>query len=68
MLTVLVAFLAIIVGVLFYRRNCKEGRELEVRRIQSHLAELSRQRDSMQRDELVPARITQRASYSEREP
>jgi len=52
--------IAVFGGVLFYRQTQKAGRELELRRIQSELAELSRLRQDAGEGELVPVPVTVR--------
>ncbi len=61
MLVVPLVLIAIIVGTLFYRQTQKAGRELELRRIESDLAALSRLRQAGTGGELVaaPAKIRQ---------
>lgn len=54
MLAVPLILFAILVGVLFYSRTQKAGRELELRRIESDLVALSRQRQAGENRELVP--------------
>lgn len=66
MLAVPLVLIAVLVGVLFYRRTQKAGRELELRRIQSDLAALARLRQGDEAGEpvLVPAEATRRAGRS----
>ena len=58
--------IAVLVGVLFYRRTQKAGRELELRRIQSELAALARLRQGNEAGEpaLVPIEANNRAGRS----
>ena len=49
--------IAVLVGVLFYRRTQKAGRELELRRIQSELAALARLRQNDEACDLVPVPV-----------
>ncbi|AXE62940.1 hypothetical protein HPO_01707 [Hyphomonas polymorpha PS728] len=60
MLAVPLVLIAIFVGVLFYRRTQKAGRELELRRIQSELAALARVRQHNEGGELVPIPVEAR--------
>lgn len=62
MLVVPLAVIAVFVGVLFYRQTQKAGRELELRRIQSDLAALSRRRQEGAEGALqaVPAKARRR--------
>jgi len=49
--------IAVLVGVLFYRRTQKAGRELELQRIQSELAALARLRQNNEVGDLVPVPV-----------
>ncbi len=60
MLAVPLVLIAILVGVLFYRRTQKAGRELELRRIQSQLAAMARVRQNDEGVELVPIPVEAR--------
>lgn len=60
MLAVPLVLIAILVGVLFYRRTQKAGRELELRRFQSELAALARVRQNDEGVELVPIPVEAR--------
>lgn len=53
MLEVSLTVIAVFVGVLFYRKTQKAGREFELRRIQNELAALSRLRQEPAEGELV---------------
>ncbi len=66
MLVVPLVLIAILVGVLFYRRTQKAGRELELRRIQSELAALARLRQGNEEAELVPVPVKASRSMGRR--
>lgn len=66
MLAVPLVLIAILVGVLFYRRTQKAGRELELHRIQNELAALSRLRQGEENGDLVPIRIETRRRVGRR--
>ncbi|MGE6697678.1 hypothetical protein ACQKH5_08310 [Hyphomonas sp. NPDC076900] len=66
MLAVPLILIAVLVGVLFYRRTQKAGRELELRRLQSELAALARVRQGAEDGELVPISIETRRRVGRR--
>lgn len=54
MLVVPLLLIAVFGGIFFYRRTQRAGRELELRRIESDLAALSRRRRDGAENALVP--------------
>ncbi|OZB15060.1 MAG: hypothetical protein B7X53_12320 [Hyphomonas sp. 34-62-18] len=66
MLAVPLVLIAVLVGVLFYRRTQRAGRELELRRIQNELAALARLRQGQEDGELMPIRLEARRGVGRR--
>ena len=66
MLAVPLVLIAALVGVLFYRRTQRAGRELELRRIQNELAALARLRQGQEDGDLMPIRIEARRRLGRR--
>lgn len=57
MLVSSLVLIAVLGGVVFYRRTQKSGREHELSRIQSELANLARRRQGEEEGELVPVPV-----------